>query len=49
MEPIFEDLLVEQAARHFERVPGFEGIAIDRIDYSENYNMRETTASPLYP
>lgn len=49
MEPIFEDLLVEQAARHFERVPGFEGIAIDRIDYSENYNYERDDGVSFVP
>ena len=36
--PIFEDLIVEQAARHIEMIPRFEGIAIDRLDYSEFFN-----------
>ena len=36
--PSFEDLIVEQAARHLEKLPAFEGIAIDRLDYSEFFN-----------
>ena len=38
MEPIFEDLIVEQAQRHVDRLKKFEGIAIDRLDYSEFFN-----------
>jgi len=38
MEPAFEDLIVEQAQRHLDKLPTFEGIAIDRLDYSEFYN-----------
>lgn len=34
----FEDLIVEQCARHLAKIPAFEGIAIDRLDYSEFYN-----------
>ena len=37
-EPVFQDLLVEQAARHMD-LPSFEGIAVDRLDYSEFYNL----------
>lgn len=37
-EPAFEDLIVEQAARHLQMIPSFEGIAIDRLDYSELFN-----------
>jgi hypothetical protein len=37
-EPVFEDLIVEQAGRHLEMLPSFEGIAIDRLDYSEFFN-----------
>lgn len=38
-EPCFEDLLVEQLERHIVKFPDtFEGIAIDRMDYSEAYN-----------
>jgi len=35
----FQQLLVEQAALHVERLPAFEGIAVDRLDYSEYYNL----------
>jgi hypothetical protein len=38
MEPVFEDLIVEQAARHNEKLDYFEGIAIDRLDYSDYFN-----------
>ena len=31
--------IVEQAQRHIERIPSFEGIAIDRLDYSEFFNF----------
>ena len=41
MEPIFENLLVEQLQRHIDRLPNFEGIAIDRLDYSEYFNYGE--------
>ena len=34
-EPAFEDLIIEQAQRHIDRIPSFEGIAIDRLDYSD--------------
>jgi len=42
----FEDLLVEQLALHVERLPHFEGIAIDRLDYSEffNYDYDDNTS-----
>ena len=33
-----EDLVVEQLARHVDKLPAFEGIAIDRFDYSEYYS-----------
>ena len=36
--PVFEDLLVEQLVRHIEKLPHFEGIAIDRLDYSAFFN-----------
>ena len=39
MNPLFEDLIVEQATRHLEKIPHFEGIAIDRLDYSEFFNL----------
>ena len=35
IEPCFEDLIVEQCARHLTQLKSFEGIAIDRLDYSE--------------
>jgi len=39
MEPCFEDMLIEQAERHITKLgPRFEGIAIDRLDYSEAFN-----------
>lgn len=39
MEPCFEDMLIEQAERHILKLgPQFEGIAIDRLDYSEAFN-----------
>ena len=37
-EPVFEDLIIEQAARHLAELPAFEGIAIDRLDYSQYFN-----------
>ena len=36
--PVFEDLIIEQAARHLTELPAFEGIAIDRLDYSQYFN-----------
>lgn len=39
MEPCFEDLIVEQCARHISKLKSFEGIAIDRLDYSEFFNF----------
>jgi len=41
MEPCFEDLIVEQLQRHIDKLPNFEGIAIDRLDYSEYFNYGE--------
>jgi hypothetical protein len=38
LDPNFENLIVEQCARHLEKIPAFEGIAIDRLDYSEFFN-----------
>ncbi len=38
-EPCFEDLIVEQCARHIPKLKSFEGIAIDRLDYSEFFNF----------
>ena len=35
MDPTFQELLVEQVEQHLKRIPSFEGIAIDRLDYSE--------------
>jgi len=53
MEPCFEDLLVEQLQRHLDKLPDtFEGIAIDRMDYSEAFNYdRDDNLSwvPLAP
>jgi hypothetical protein len=53
MEPCFEDLIVEQLQRHIDKFPNtFEGIAIDRLDYSEAYNYdRDDNISwvPLAP
>eukprot|EP00041_Stephanoeca_diplocostata_P027866 m.777446 g.777446 ORF g.777446 m.777446 type:complete len:964 (-) comp23264_c0_seq2:304-3195(-) len=37
-EEVFADLLSEQAQRHVQRLPSFQGIAIDRLDYSEFFN-----------
>jgi hypothetical protein len=34
----FEDLIVEQCRRHNTKLSAFEGIAIDRLDYSEMFN-----------
>ena len=34
----FQDIIVEQAERHVLTLPAFEGIAIDRLDYSEFFN-----------
>ena len=30
---------MEQCARHITKLPAFEGIAIDRLDYSEYFNI----------
>jgi hypothetical protein len=53
MEPCFEDLIVEQLQMHIDKFPDtFEGIAIDRLDYSEAYNYdRDDNVSwvPLAP
>ena len=38
-EPVFQDLIAEQATRHLEKLAHFEGIAIDRLDYSEFFNL----------
>jgi hypothetical protein len=38
-EPAFEDLIIEQAQRHTDMIPSFEGIAIDRLDYSDYFNF----------
>lgn len=38
-EPVFQDLIAEQATRHLEKLDHFEGIAIDRLDYSEFFNF----------
>eukprot|EP01047_Picozoa_sp_COSAG01_P010289 COSAG01_NODE_433_length_17113_cov_23.009757_6_plen_245_part_00 len=38
MVPSFEDLIVEQCVRHNTKLSAFEGIAIDRLDYSEYFN-----------
>ena len=38
MVPYFEDLLVEQLERHVDKITAFEGIAIDRLDYTESFN-----------
>ena len=40
-EGCFDDLLVEQLQRHVDKLPHFEGIAIDRLDYSEYFNYGE--------
>lgn len=39
MEPTLQQLLLEQLARHIELLPAFEGIAIDRLDYTGFYNL----------
>ena len=31
-------MIVEQCERHVLKLPAFEGIAIDRLDYSEYFN-----------
>lgn len=38
-EPNFQDLIVEQATMHLQRLSAFEGIAVDRLDYSEHFNL----------
>ena len=42
-EKKFQDLLVEQIQQHIDHIDTFEGIAVDRHDYSEiyNYNMHD--------
>ena len=50
IEPCFEDLIVEQCARHLTQLKSFEGIAIDRLDYSEFLCVAPTQqSSPLFP
>ena len=46
MVPSFEDLIVEQCSRHNTKLSAFEGIAIDRLDYSEffNYDMDDNVS-----
>ena len=39
MVPVFEDIIVEQLQRHVDRLAAFEGIAIDRLDYSELFSF----------
>jgi hypothetical protein len=43
-EPAFQALLLEQAQMHVERIPSFEGIAIDRLDYSAYYSLKVRSA-----
>jgi len=38
-EPNFQNLLLEQAVLHVDRLSAFEGIAVDRLDYSEFFNL----------
>lgn len=39
MHSNIQDLLIEQAQRHIDKLGShFEGIAIDRLDYSEAFN-----------
>ena len=39
-EPVYADHLLEQINRHIEKLPHFEGIAIDRLDWTRHYNTR---------
>ena len=39
-EPVYADHLLEQINRHVEKLPHFEGIAIDRLDWTRHYNTR---------
>eukprot|EP01006_Ploeotia_vitrea_P065811 TRINITY_DN93852_c0_g1_i1.p1 TRINITY_DN93852_c0_g1~~TRINITY_DN93852_c0_g1_i1.p1 ORF type:complete len:808 (+),score=70.02 TRINITY_DN93852_c0_g1_i1:44-2467(+) len=36
--PKWKTLLLDQAQRHLDMLPDFEGIAIDRLDYTDYYN-----------
>jgi hypothetical protein len=38
--PVYRGFLLEQARRHLERLPHFEGFAIDRMDWTRLYNPR---------
>jgi hypothetical protein len=39
-EPVYANHLVEQINRYIEKLPHFEGITIDRLDWSRHYNTR---------
>jgi hypothetical protein len=39
-EPVYRDLMLEQAQRHLDRLTRFEGFAIDRLDWLRLYNLR---------
>jgi hypothetical protein len=38
--PVYTKFMAEQARRHLTRLPHFEGIAIDRMDWTRHYNPR---------
>ena len=48
-EPVFEDLLLEQLDRHITRLDHFEGIAIDRLDYTQYFNLEKTDEHSWVP
>jgi hypothetical protein len=39
-EPVYRDLMLEQAQRHLDRLSRFEGFAVDRGDWLRLYNLR---------
>lgn len=39
-EPVYTKFMLEQARRHLEKLPNFEGFAIDRMDWNRMYNLR---------
>lgn len=39
-EPVYADHLIEQINRYIDKLPHFEGITIDRLDWTRHYNTR---------
>ncbi len=39
-EPVYASHLVDQINRHIDKLPHFEGITIDRLDWTRHYNIR---------